>query len=87
MTNKTNRAIYAGVTSDLVKRVYEHKEKSVEGFTKKYNITKLIHYEIFDSIKDAIEREKKIKGGSRADKLALIKKSNPDFKDLYNTIL
>ena len=87
MTNKTNRAIYAGVTSDLVKRVYEHKEKSVEGFTKKYNITKLIHYEIFDSIKDAIEREKKIKGGSRADKLALIKKSDPDFKDLYNTIL
>ncbi|HPM43078.1 MAG TPA: GIY-YIG nuclease family protein [Candidatus Omnitrophota bacterium] len=87
MANKTNTTIYTGVTSDLVKRVYEHKEKLADGFTKKYNITKLVYYEMFESIEDAIIREKKIKGGSRAKKLALITESNPDYKDLYESIV
>ena len=66
MTNSTNKIIYTGVTSNLKKRIYEHKEKLVDGFTKKYNITKLVYYEEFDVITNAIEREKQIKAGSRA---------------------
>jgi putative endonuclease len=83
LMNKMNTVIYAGVTSDLQKRIYEHKEKLVEGFTKKYNIEKLVYYEVFDSIEDAISREKQIKAGSRKKKIALISSINPDFKDLY----
>ena len=86
MTNKANTVIYTGVTSDLKKRIYEHKEKMVEGFTKKYNINKLVYYEISDNIEDAILREKQIKGGSRKNKLDLIRGANPNFKDLYNEI-
>lgn len=86
MTNKVNTVIYAGVTSDLKKRVYEHKEKLADGFTKKYNINKLVYYEIFDDIRDAILREKRIKAGSRAKKIALIDSINPEFKDLYTEI-
>ena len=62
MTNKHNTVLYTGVTSDLAKRVYEHKNKLANGFTKKYNLTKLVYYEIFNSIEDAIVREKQIKG-------------------------
>ena len=83
MTNSTNKIIYTGVTSNLKKRIYEHKEKLVDGFTKKYNITKLVYYEEFDVITNAIEREKQIKAGSRAKKIDVIKSANPDFKDLY----
>ena len=83
MTNSTNKIIYTGVTSNLKKRIYEHKEKLVDGFTKKYNITKLVYYEEFDVITNAIEREKQIKAGSRAKKIDAIKSINPDFKDLY----
>ena len=86
MTNKINSVIYTGITSDLVKRVYEHKEKLVAGFTRKYNITKLVYYEISDSIKTAIAREKQLKGGSRAKKIKLIESVNPNFKDLYDEI-
>lgn len=86
MTNKCNRVIYTGVTSDLQRRVYEHREKLVGGFTKKYNINKLVYYEVFDDIQSAIEREKKIKGGSRAKKLALIQSLNPPFSDLYDEL-
>lgn len=75
--------IYTGVTSDLQKRIYEHKEKLVNGFTKKYNVNRLVYYEAFDSIEDAITREKQIKAGSRKKKLDLISSINPDFKDLY----
>jgi len=78
--------IYTGVTSGLKKRVYEHKEKLADGFTKKYNVNKLVYYEIFDDIKDAILREKQIKAGSRAKKLDLIKSVNPEFSDLYDEI-
>ena len=83
MANKVNTVIYTGVTSDLEKRVYEHKEKLADGFTKKYNVDKLVYYEIFDDITDAILREKQIKAGSRAKKLNLIKSINPKFRDLY----
>ena len=83
MTNNANTVIYTGVTGNLQKRIYEHKEKLVEGFTKKYNVTKLVYYEEFDNILNAIEREKQIKGGSREKKINLIKNINPGFKDLY----
>ena len=65
MTNKVNTVLYTGFTNDLVRRVYEHKEKIIEGFTKKYNINKLVYYEIFSDARNAIIREKQIKAGSR----------------------
>jgi putative endonuclease len=86
MTNKTDSVIYTGVTSDLKKRVYEHKEKLAEGFAKRYNINKLVYYEVFDSIVDAIEREKQVKAGSRAKKIKLINSFNPEFKELYDEL-
>ena len=86
LTNNANTVIYTGVTSNLQKRIYEHKEKLVEGFTKKYNIIKLVYFEKFDDIVNAIEREKQIKGGSRRDKINLIKNTNPELKDLYNNL-
>jgi len=86
MTNKKDTVIYTGVSSDLRKRIYEHKEKLTDGFTKKYNINKLVYYETFDNIENAIVREKQIKGGSRSKKLKLIKSVNPDFADLYDTL-
>jgi len=82
MTNKLNRVLYTGVTNDLEKRVYEHKSKLIEGFTKKYNVNKLVYYEEFDDINDAIAREKQIKSGSRQKKIDLIAKMNPAWKDL-----
>ena len=86
MTNKTNTVIYTGVTSDLVKRIYEHKQKMVEGFTKRYNVAKLVYYEVFDGIESAILREKQIKAGSRQKKIDLIVSMNPRFKDLYDEL-
>ncbi len=86
MTNSNNTVLYTGITNDLRKRVFEHKEKLVEGFTKKYNITKLIYYEIFRDSYSAISREKKIKGGSRQRKLDLIDSFNPKWEDLYSKI-
>ena len=68
MTNKNNSVLYTGVTNDLMRRVYEHKNKLVDGFAKKYNIDKLVFYEIYSDVNDAIAREKQIKGGSRAKK-------------------
>jgi putative endonuclease len=83
LTNHSDQVLYTGVTSDLVKRVYEHKEKIVEGFTKKYNIDKLVYYEVFDDIESAIEREKQIKAGPRKKKIDLIESMNPAYQDLY----
>ncbi|CDE45060.1 endonuclease [Clostridium sp. CAG:768] len=85
--NKRNGTLYIGVTSNLVKRVYEHKNKLVDGFTKKYNIDKLGYYEIFDDIEEAIIREKKLKGASRKKKLELIEMNNPEWLDLYDEII
>lgn len=83
LTNKNNTVLYTGVTADLAKRVWQHKEKFVEGFTKRYNLDKLVYYEVFEDISNAIAREKQIKGGSRLKKLRLIEDMNKDWKDLY----
>lgn len=83
LTNVSDEIIYTGVTSNLAKRVYEHKEKMVDGFTKKYNVNKLVYYEVFDNIESAIEREKQIKAGSRKKKIDLIESINSAYKDLY----
>lgn len=82
MTNKINPVLYTGVTNGLRERVYQHKNKLVDGFTKKYNINKLIYYEEFDNPYDAIAREKQIKAGSRKKKIELIEKENKEWKDL-----
>lgn len=87
LTNEYNTAFYVGVTSDLVKRIFEHKNKFVDGFTKKYNINKLVYYEISDNIESAILREKQLKKWKRTYKINLIRKINPDFNDLYNSII
>ncbi len=81
MTNKS-RTLYTGVTSNLIRRVYEHKNKLIDGFTKKYNITKLIYYELTNEVTSAIAREKQIKGWLRKKKFALIESMNPQWKDL-----
>jgi putative endonuclease len=86
MTNKINTTLYTGVTNNLSRRVFEHKNKLVEGFTKKYNLDKLVYYELYTDIYEAIGREKQIKSGSRAKKIKLIKAMNPKWKDLYDGI-
>jgi putative endonuclease len=86
MTNKNNRVLYTGITNDLKKRVYEHKEKFVNGFTKKYNVSKLVYYEIFGDPENAILREKKIKAGSRQRKIDLINSMNKEWSDLYREL-
>jgi putative endonuclease len=86
MTNNYNTVLYTGVTNDLRRRVYEHKEKTVEGFTKKYHIMKLVYYKILRDAQSAIEREKQIKGGSRKKKVELIEGINPQWKDLYEDL-
>jgi len=86
MTNKNNRVLYTGITNDLKKRVYEHREKFVNGFTKKYNVSKLVYYEIFEDPENAILREKKIKAGPRQKKIDLINSMNKDWSDLYKEI-
>ncbi len=83
MANDSNTVTYTGVTSDIKRRVYEHKEKFAEGFTKKYNINKLVYYEVFGDAVNAITREKRIKGGSRLGKIKLIESMNKDWHDLY----
>jgi putative endonuclease len=85
-TNKTNTVLYTGITNNLKRRIYEHKNKLLSGFTKKYNINKLVYYEIFDNSYYAIQREKQIKGGPRKKKIELIKNFNPNFNDLYDII-
>lgn len=82
-----NGTLYVGVTSDLIKRVYQHKQKEADGFTKKYNVDKLGYYEIYDDITGAIEREKKLKNTSRKKKLELIEINNPNWNDLYYDII
>ncbi len=87
MFNKRNGTLYTGVTSNLKQRVYEHKSKLHENsFTAKYSVDKLGYYEEFVLIKDAIEREKQLKAGSRAKKLQLIESINPNWDDLYDTL-
>jgi len=84
LTNKNHTVLYTGISNDLVRRCFEHKNKLVHGFTEKYNIEKLIYFEMFDYVDLAIKREKQIKGYSRAKKTALINKINSGWNDLYN---
>ena len=86
MCNNRNGTLYTGLTSDLVKRIYEHKYGLIEGFTKKYGVNKLVWYEIHQSVENAIEREKQIKTWKRSWKLRLIEKENPEWIDLYENI-
>ncbi|MBQ3045006.1 MAG: GIY-YIG nuclease family protein [Clostridia bacterium] len=82
MTNKNNQVMYVGVTNDIYRRVEEHKAKKIDGFTKKYNVTKLVYCESTAYVENAIEWEKKIKGWTRAKKNALVESLNPEWKDL-----
>jgi putative endonuclease len=86
MTNRRNTVLYIGVTNDLIRRVYEHKEKLADGFTRKYNIVKLVYYEVFEDIENAILREKQIKAGSRQKKVQLIHSINREWHDLYDEL-
>lgn len=87
LTNFEETTFYVGVTNNLVRRIFEHREKLAEGFSKKYNLTKLVYYEIFSDINEAIIREKKLKGSSRQRKIDLIDKFNPEWQDLYEKII
>jgi len=82
ITNKSNKVIYIGVTNNLERRIFEHKNKLVEGFTKKYNLTKLVYYEATDDVESAIRREKQLKNWHRDWKINLINQFNPEWKDL-----
>jgi putative endonuclease len=86
MTNQWKNVLYIGLTNNLTKRVYQHKEKSAYGFTKTYHITKLVYYEMYDSIIDALAREKQIKAGSRQKKIELVNSINNKWEDLYKEI-
>lgn len=83
LANKNNTVLYTGVTNDLIRRCHEHKNKLLKGFTERYNVNKLIYYELFGDIGFAIKREKQIKGYSREKKELLIGKFNPDWIELY----
>ncbi len=87
MASKRNGTLYTGVTSNLVKRIYEHKNDLKPGFTSKYHCKLFVYYEIFDNMQMAIQREKQIKKFYRDTKLELIEKINPEWKDLYSEIL
>ena len=83
LANNSNNVLYVGITNDLIRRIYEHKQKFVDGFTKTYNVNKLVYYEITSDVKSAIQREKQLKTFTRAKKENLINKSNPCWNDLY----
>ena len=87
LASKRNGTLYIGVTSDLTKRVWEHKNDLVEGFTKRYSVHRLIWYELHNSMESAIKREKSMKEWKRAWKLELIESANPDWEDLYHRIV
>jgi putative endonuclease len=87
MASRPKGTLYTGVTSDLIKLVYQHKNSIIPGFTDRYDCKWLVYYELFDDMISAIEREKQIKAGSRKKKIALIEKMNPSWNDLYNTLL
>lgn len=86
VTNKWNKVLYTGITNDLIRRVQEHKDKIIQGFTKRYNLNKLVYYEVTESIESAILREKQIKGGSRNDKITLVNSKNDDWHDLFDEL-
>ena len=87
VTNKSNKVIYTGVINNLVRRMFEHKNKLVEGFTKKYNLTKLVYYEVTNNVESAIGREKQLKNWHRNWKINLITQFNPEWEDLSEEFL
>ena len=87
LASRRNGTLYVGVTSDLIKRIYEHRNKFVQGFTEKYHVDNLVHYEIFEDPINAIQREKRIKKWNRKWKLDLIEKHNSQWKDLYESLI
>lgn len=87
LASKRNGTLYIGVTSDLVKRVWQHRERFVDGFSKRYSVEILVHYEIFEDSRTAIQREKNLKRWVRKWKIELIEKENPEWKDLYPEII
>ena len=87
LASQPNGTLYVGVTSDLMKRIYEHKNDLADGFSKKYAVHNLVHYEIFDDMYNAIRREKLLKTWKRKWKIDLIKKDNPEWRDLYEEIV
>jgi putative endonuclease len=86
LANQRNRTLYIGVTSNLIKRIYEHKNNLLDGFTKQYNIHLLVHYELYDDMENAIIREKRLKEWKRAWKIRLIEETNPPWRDLWPAI-
>lgn len=86
MTNRTRTVLYTGVTNDLKRRVWQHREKVLEGFTSRYQVEKLVYYEVYDDVRSAIAREKQIKGGSRQKKIDLVNAMNAEWRDLYNDL-
>jgi putative endonuclease len=87
LTNWNNKVMYVGITNDLVRRIYEHKEKFVKGFTEKYNVTKLVYYEQTPDISEALNREKEIKKWRREKKNRLVVNTNPQWRDLSEDFL
>jgi len=86
LASRIGGTLYVGVTNDLIRRVYEHRSDAVEGFTKRYDVHRLVYFECFDEIEQAIHREKRLKKWTRAWKIALIEKDNPNWIDLYPQI-
>ena len=86
MSNTRNTVLYTGITNDLRKRVYEHRAKLVKGFTRKYNIIKLVYYEVTDDVESAILREKQINGGTRKKKVGLVNSMHDEWVDLYDRL-
>jgi len=87
LASKRNGTLYIGVTSDLIKRVWEHKNDLVQGFTRRYGVHQLVWYELHETMESAIQREKRLKEWERNWKLRLIESSNPDWEDLYHRII
>ena len=86
LASKKNGTLYIGVTSNIHERIYAHKQKTIPGFTKKYNVDRLVYYTYFDRIEDAIAEEKRLKNWKRSWKTDLIEEMNPDWRDLYNEL-
>lgn len=86
LTNKVNTTLYIGVTNNLIRRIYEHKHKLIPGFSSRYHLVKLVYYEIYEQIENAISRAKQLKNGNRERKINLINSFNPGWKDIYDDI-
>jgi putative endonuclease len=86
LTNQRHTVLYTGVTGDLKRRVYQHRERLLPGFTNRYNVSQLVYYECTEDVSSAIAREKQIKAGSRQKKIELVNRFNPEWRDLYNEL-